>query len=83
MSEISTKAKALNRILAKKLRDWRNEKSLTMRALSQVIGTPHSFIGKLEMQDRRLDVAEFVLYCEGMDKDPRSAFDEYLRAIDR
>lgn len=83
MSKISDNAKVFNRILAQKLRDWRKGKSLTMRALSGKIGTPHSFIGKLEMQDRRLDVSEFVLYCEGLEIDPRKAFDEYLREIDR
>ncbi len=41
-----------------------------MRSLAQIIGTPHSFIGKIENQERRLDVVEFVRYCNALEVDP-------------
>jgi hypothetical protein len=41
-----------------------------MRSLAQVIGTPHSFIGKIEHQERRLDVVEYTRYCNALDIDP-------------
>ena len=52
------------------LKDKRKEKGHTMRSLAQVIGTPHSFIGKIEHQERRLDVVEFVRYCNALEIDP-------------
>ena len=58
----------------KKLMQWlkakRKEKGHTMRTLSQIINTPHSFIGKVENQERRLDIIEYLRYCEALEVDP-------------
>ena len=58
----------------KKLMQWlkakRIEKGHTMRTLSQIINTPHSFIGKVENQERRLDIIEYLRYCEALEVDP-------------
>lgn len=70
MSIFSDKAKEKHQTMSKFLRDVRKDCGLTMRTLSQKLGTPHSFIGKIENQDRRLDIAEFILYCEGLERDP-------------
>ena len=56
--------------LTKWLKTKRHEKGHTMRSLAQVLGTPHSFIGKIENQERRLDVIEFLRYCEALEVDP-------------
>lgn len=56
--------------LTKWLKTKRQEKGHTMRSLAQVLGTPHSFIGKIENQERRLDVIEFLRYCEALEVDP-------------
>ncbi|ATD07470.1 helix-turn-helix transcriptional regulator [Pseudoalteromonas piscicida] len=56
--------------LTKWLKSKRHEKGHTMRSLAQVLGTPHSFIGKIENQERRLDVIEFLRYCEVLEVDP-------------
>ncbi|MEI5640789.1 MULTISPECIES: helix-turn-helix domain-containing protein [unclassified Pseudoalteromonas] len=56
--------------LTKWLKSKRHEKGHTMRSLAQVLGTPHSFIGKIENQERRLDVIEFLRYCEALEVDP-------------
>ena len=52
------------------LKEKRKEKGHTMRSLATLIGTPHSFIGKIEHQERRLDVVEFVRYCNALEVDP-------------
>ena len=52
------------------LKDKRKEKGHTMRSLAQILGTPHSFIGKIENQERRLDVVEFVRYCNALEINP-------------
>ncbi len=59
-----------NKILTAWLKQKRKEKGHTMRTLSQIIGTPHSFIGKVENQERRLDIIEYVRYCKALDVDP-------------
>ncbi len=63
-------AKITNEKMAKHLKQLRHEGNYTMRALAELIGTPHSFVGKIEQQGRRLDVGEFIYYCRAMDKDP-------------
>lgn len=59
-----------NKKLMAWLKEKRKEKGHTMRTLSQIINTPHSFIGKVENQERRLDVIEYVRYCKALDVDP-------------
>lgn len=48
----------------------RQELGLTQRALGEKMGVLYSFIGKVETGDRRLDIFEFITYCEGLDLDP-------------
>lgn len=56
--------------LTKWLKQQRQERGHTMRSLAQLLGTPHSFIGKIENQERRLDVVEFIRYCKALEIDP-------------
>lgn len=48
----------------------RKELGLSQRAFGEKLGVVHSFIGKVETGDRRLDVFEFIEYCKGLDLDP-------------
>lgn len=59
-----------NKVLMAWLKEKRKEKGHTMRTLSQIIGTPHSFVGKVENQERRLDIIEYVRYCRALEIDP-------------
>ncbi|MBE0494290.1 MAG: helix-turn-helix domain-containing protein [Thiomicrospira sp.] len=58
--------------LSKWLRKQREARGLTMRQAAELINKPHSFIGKIEVGQRRLDVVEFVWYCEKLGFDPVS-----------
>lgn len=53
------------------LRDWliqkRKAADLTQRQLADKLETVHSLVGKVEKGERRLDVIEFISYCEAMD----------------
>ena len=66
-----------NEKMAGYLKELRHEKCYTMRALADKIGVPHSFIGKIEQKSRRMDIGEFILYCQALERDPVRA----LRAI--
>ncbi|NQZ10900.1 MAG: helix-turn-helix domain-containing protein [Algicola sp.] len=63
-------AKAKHKKMGAELKNIRQEKGLTMRAMAELLGTPHSFIGKIEQQDRRLDIAELEIYCNALGVDP-------------
>ncbi len=49
-----------------------------MRPLAELMDVPHSFIGKVEQGERRLDVIEFMRYCEVLNLSPF----EGLKAVD-
>lgn len=70
-------AKQCNQIMAEQLRVLRQDANLTMRQLATELNTPHSFVGKIELSGRRLDVGEFVQYCQAMQQNPV----EVLQAI--
>ncbi|SFR50107.1 helix-turn-helix domain-containing protein [Thiomicrospira sp. ALE5] len=61
--------------LSEWLRLQREAKGLTMRQAADLISKPHSFIGKIEVGQRRLDVVEFVWYCEQLGFDPAEGLD--------
>ncbi|HCA5034804.1 helix-turn-helix transcriptional regulator [Acinetobacter baumannii] len=47
----------------------REELGLSQRALAERLDVIYSFIGKVETGDRRLDIFEFVAYCEALELD--------------
>ncbi|QIW15087.1 transcriptional regulator [Pasteurellaceae bacterium RH1A] len=57
----------------------RQELNLTQRALAEKMDVLYSFIGKVETGDRRLDVFEFLAYCEGLNLDPLEVISEMRR----
>lgn len=57
-------------ILCAWLKQQREHKSLTMREAARLIDKPHSFIGKIESGQRRLDVVEYIWYCQKLGLNP-------------
>jgi len=57
------------------LRNWlistRNKRGFSQRDLADVLGVVHSYVGKVESGDRRLDIIEFLEYCGALGVDPR------------
>ena len=47
----------------------RQQIGLSQRALGQKLGVVHSFVGKVETGDRRLDLFEFIEYCQALELD--------------
>ncbi len=62
---------ALNRWL----REKREGLGLTMREVGERLGMPHTFVQKVETGERRLDVVEYVWYCEALDIKPYHGID--------
>lgn len=52
------------------LRRCRLDRGLSMRAFAARLTVPHSFVGKVETGERRLDVVEFTRYCRALGVDP-------------
>ena len=51
------------------LRAVRKEQGLTMRDLGQILDEPHQFVDKIESCERKLNVFEYVQYCEALKVD--------------
>ena len=66
-------------VVGKVLKRYRLDRNLTMRALSCQFpggGKPHSYVGKVENGERRLDVEEFIVYCEVLKLNPTLVIEE-------
>jgi transcriptional regulator with XRE-family HTH domain len=75
---MKTQAKQTNEKMAVYLIEQRKNANYTMRALADELGIAHSFIGKIEQQNRRMDVGEFIFYCQTLKKDPAVALQEIM-----
>lgn len=51
-------------------RERRLALGLSMRDLGEIIKEPHSFVQKVEANQRKLDIFQYVQYCEALKIDP-------------
>lgn len=65
-------------ILRSWLKDSRLEAGLTMRELAARLEVPFQFIHKVESGERRLDVVEYVAYCEALGVEVYAGLSEIL-----
>ena len=56
----------------------KKELNMTMRKTARLIGTSHSFIGKVEQNTRKFCLHEFILYCQKLDKEPVEVLEQIL-----
>ena len=52
------------------LRQQRIAQNLTIRELATKLNVSHSFVGKIEQGERRLDVIEYLTYCSVLGVSP-------------
>ena len=71
--------KAIYSIQGGALREWLKQRRLdaevTMRELGDELGVSFQTIHKIESGERRLDVVEYVTYCEVLGIDPCEGID--------
>ena len=72
---MKTNKSEAGRKLMKWLFDARAATGMTMREVASKLKVPHSWVGKVELGDRRLDVLEFVRYCQILGADPKKGLD--------
>ncbi len=65
------------------LRKLRDDAGLTQRALGSRLGKPQSWVYNCETANRRVDVTEFIAWCEACGVKPKDAFARVLRSIRR
>ena len=67
-----------HRALIAILVEARERAGLTQRDLAARLKRPHSFVGRIEAGERRVDVIEFIEIARVMDVDPREMFAQVL-----
>ena len=68
------------RVLLDWLREQRLARGLSMRELAGRLGIAHSWIGKIETGERRLDVCEYIRLCRALECDYRDGIRRLLAA---
>ena len=68
-----------------KLRTWlkkqREISGLTLREASLAMGRHHSVLGKMEQDRRKIEVLEFVRYCQVLGVDPHEGLDILIKSL--
>ncbi|BGE53210.1 MULTISPECIES: helix-turn-helix domain-containing protein [Enterobacteriaceae] len=63
------------------LRKAREGQGLSMRDVGERLGVPHTYVQKVETGERRLDVVEYVWYCQAIGILPHDGLDLILSAF--
>lgn len=66
------------KILLQWLKKKRRGCELTQRRLAEILNVQQSWIAKVELGERRLDVIEYVELCEAMEIDPAEGIRKML-----
>lgn len=71
---MGTMIKSINTEKYQELINWlkagRLDKGLTVRQLALIIDEPFQFVSKIETAQRKLNIHEYVQYCEALSLDP-------------
>jgi transcriptional regulator with XRE-family HTH domain len=68
-----------------KLRTWlkqrRDESGLTLRDVAELMGRHHSVLGKMEQDRRKIEILEFVEYCQVLGANPHEGLDVLIKSL--
>lgn len=67
--------------LIQRLVEARKEAGLSQAALAERLGKPASFVAKVELSERRLDVIEFCVWCQALSADPTTLISAMLKDL--
>ncbi len=66
-------------LLRERLIELRGLAGLSQRDLAVRLGREHSFVGRVETGDRRVDLVEFFWICRACDADPEKEVASLIR----
>ena len=79
--------KTIHSTAYKVLREWlvemRHTRQLTQRNLASLLDVPYSWVGKIELGERRLDIVEYVRICRALNTDPQDGLAHLIRQMDK
>jgi transcriptional regulator with XRE-family HTH domain len=69
--------------LLKWLRAQRKQQGITMRELGERLGVIHSWVGKIEQGERRLDIVEYLRVCNALQIDAHEGLNLIQKKISK
>jgi transcriptional regulator with XRE-family HTH domain len=69
------------RAIVARLVALRKTAELNQRELAELLGKPQSYVAKVELHERRLDIVQFVEWLRALSTDERKFFAEILKDI--
>ena len=66
--------------IGRRLAALRTERKLTQRALAEILGRPHSYVDRVELAERRLDVLDLQAFALAFDMAPTDLLELLLEA---
>jgi DNA-binding XRE family transcriptional regulator len=68
-----------------KLRAWlkqgREDSGITLRELAPAMGAHWTTVGKIEQARKKIEILEFVRYCQAIGVDPHEGLDVVIRSM--
>ncbi|MBR7745216.1 helix-turn-helix domain-containing protein [Undibacterium baiyunense] len=55
--------------------------SLTLREVASMIGAHFTSVGKMEQDRKKIELVEFVKYCQAMNADPHEGLEIIIQSI--
>lgn len=65
------------------LLDARSNVGLTQQEVADRLGKPQSYVAKVERNERRIDVVEFIALAKALDVDPTRLFSAVLASTEK
>jgi transcriptional regulator with XRE-family HTH domain len=69
------------KVLPVLLKEIREKAGMTQRDLAKALSKPQSYIYNCEVANRRVDIAEFILWSNACGADPKKAFARLLERL--
>lgn len=67
------------------VREWlilmRKNKTMSQRDLASILQVPHSWVGKIETGERRLDIVEYCRICNALNVAPHEGLELCLQKV--
>ena len=65
------------------LREFREDAGLTQRDLAETLHRPQKWVSYCETANRRVDIVEFVEWCQACGVEPTDGFQRLLKELER
>lgn len=67
------------KVIVEKIIEMRNKAGFTQRELAKKLAREHSFVARIELGERRIDLAELYLICKACNCSPQKEITRILK----